>query len=99
MIPTGHLNVKDRSATGSIGEAHFASEPVDDLFDDTQAQAGAALLPRVPGIGLRELLKYERLEVDWDAGTMIAHRKAHHVGSLLDRNHHFLIHRRKLDCV
>ena len=39
MIPAGQLDVKDRSAAGSIGEAHFATEPVDDLLDDAQTKA------------------------------------------------------------
>ncbi len=91
--------MKDRSAAGSVGKAHFATEPVNDLLDDAQAKSATALLPRGPGIGLRKFLEDERLEVDWDARTMVANRKTNHVSSFLDRDHHLIIRWRELDCV
>src|ERR1700685_2899706 len=91
--------MKDRAAIARVGKAHFATEPVDDLLDDAEAKSGTALLPVVSGIGLSKFLEDERLEVDWDTRTVVAHRNADDVGFLLDRHHHFTIRRRKLDGV
>src|SRR5580704_9773320 len=63
LPPTGHLDVEDRSTPGRVSEARLATEPIDDLFDDAQAKPGAASLPGVRCIGLRESLEDVRLEI------------------------------------
>ncbi len=89
--------MEDRASAGRVGKAHRAAKSIDDLLHDAEAQAGAALLPCVRGIGLRKSLEDARSELDWNAGTAIAHRKTDDMFSVLDRHYHFAIRRRKFD--
>ena len=53
-IPERQRHVEYGSATWRIGEAHFTTEPVDNLLDDTEPESSAAWPACVGGIGLCE---------------------------------------------
>ncbi len=91
--------MKKRSAAGSIGKAYFATEAVDDLLDDAQPEARPALLSRRTSVGLRKFLENERLEVDRNARTVVAHCKPNRIAAFGDRDCHLIARRRKLDCI
>ena len=56
-LRSSDVEVEFSAAAGGVPEADLAAEPHDDLLDDAQPEAGAALLAALGGIGLRELLE------------------------------------------
>src|SRR5260221_1298303 len=99
LLPTGKLDMKDRAAAGRIIEAHLAAEARDDLLDDAQPEAGAALLPGVRGIGLRKLREDALLEILRNAVAVVSHGDTDGRAPVLDRDHDFFAPRREFDRV
>ena len=46
-VPGRQFDMKDRPAAGRVVEADLSAEPLDDLFDDTEAEARSSLAPRL----------------------------------------------------
>src|SRR6185369_8907086 len=99
LLPGGNLDAKDRAAAIRIVETDGAAQSLDDLFDDAQPKAGAALLTRVRVIGLRKLVKDSRLEFLGNAVAMVAHGDQDPATPAFDRNHDFLAPRGEFDRV
>ena len=97
--PIGEIDVKNRAPAGGVLKADLAVEPIDDLLDDAQPEAGAALLACVRGVGLGELLENMGLEFVRNTMAMVSHRDTDRLVSRLDRDDHFFTGRRKLDGV
>src|SRR4051794_27901369 len=99
LLPSGNLDAKDRAAAIRIVEANAAPQSLDDLFDDAQPKAGAALLTRVRVIGLGKLVKDSRLEFLGNAVAMVAHGDQDLATPAFGRNHDILAPRGEFDRV
>src|SRR5581483_12199583 len=87
-FPGRQIDMEDGAAAGSVFEGHAAAEPRHDLLDDAEAEAGAALLPRIGYIGPGEFLEHPGLELLRDAAAVVAHRKADGRTPLFERDQH-----------
>jgi hypothetical protein len=63
FIPSRQIDMKNRPASGRIIEPDLAAEPLDDLLDNAQPEARAALSPRIGSVGLGEFLEDVRPEL------------------------------------
>ena len=89
--------MENRAAAGRVTKVHRAAEPSDDLLDDAQTEAGAAVYAGVRGVRLREFLEDTGLEAVGNAVAVVPHRDTDISATLLDRDHHFLVWRREFD--
>src|SRR6202795_3736540 len=91
--------MKDGAAARRVVEPNIASQSLNDLLDDAEAEAGASLLPGGGAVGLRELFENVRLEVIGNTGAMIANRYANDVAIVLHCDQDFFTCRREFDRV
>ena len=57
LIVGRELDIENRASARRVGKVYLAAEARDDLLDDAQPEAGAALTPGVGGVGLREFAR------------------------------------------
>ena len=91
--------MKDSAATRRVVEPNIASQSLNDLLDDAEAEAGSTLLPGGGAVCLREFFEDMRLEVIGNTGAMIANRYANDVAIVLHCDQDFFTCRREFDRV
>src|SRR5665811_902977 len=91
--------MKDGAAARRVVEPNIASQPLDDLLDYAEAEAGPFLLPGACAVGLREFLENVRLEVTRNTGAVIPHRHTNNVAIVLYCDQNFFARRREFDRV
>src|ERR1700682_6501794 len=89
--------MKDSAAARRVVEPNIASQSLNDLFDDAEAEAGSALLPGSGAVGLREFLENMWLEIIRTTAAVIAHRYTNNIAILLYCDQDFSACRREFD--